>query len=630
MNPKRWNIAPPDPAAPDLASRLKTSPLIAQALLNRHLSEPDDCQAFLRPTLNHLHRPEELAGLTRAAERIARAIGDREKIVIYGDYDVDGITATAILWHAIRTLGGTADYYIPHRIDEGYGLNTQAIQNLCAQGARLIISVDCGITALDPAAAATACGVDLIITDHHEWRSIPADERADDPGTAGIGSDRPELKEAERGHFSLPTPPLATCPTSPFLVPHLPKCYAIVHPRLPGGSVPYQNPALCGAGVAYKLAWGIGMAVCGGRKVSDAFRSFLIDATALAALGTIADVVPLVGENRTLAHFGLGGLKQSKLVGIRALIASAGLTGQDLDSFDVGFRLGPRLNASGRMGHARLAVEMLTSASAAKAAETASFLESQNRDRQATEKQILEQAIAQVTELKLDADGCCAIVLGHEQWHPGVIGIVASRIVERYHRPAIMVSLRDGHGQGSGRSINGFHLARALAACSDCLETHGGHEMAAGLKVRGDRFEEFRRRFCDYAASVITPGQLVPELQLDAIAQFPQFNEGLVRDLHRLGPFGPQNRRPVFCVRGVEVTLPARRVGRAGDHLQMQVRQGRNTLKCIAFNFGAMEPQLKPGTTVDLAVEPTVNEYNGRRDIQLEIKDIQFTPPGPR
>ena len=358
--------------------------------------------------------------------------------------------------------------------------------------------------------------------------------------------------------------------------------------------------------------------------MSDAFRSFLIDATALAALGTIADVVPLVGENRTLAHFGLGGLKQSKLVGVRALIASAGLTGQDLDSFDVGFRLGPRLNASGRMGHARLAVEMLTSADAAKAAEIAAFLESQNRDRQATEKQILEQAIGQVTDLKLDADGRCAIVLGHDQWHPGVIGIVASRIVERYHRPAIMVSLQNGHGQGSGRSIAGFHLARALQACTDCLEVHGGHEMAAGLKVRGDRFEEFRRRFCEHAASVIKPEQLVPELRLDAVADFQQFNEGLVRDLHRLGPFGPGNRRPVLCVRGVEVTLPARRVGRAGDHLQMQVRQGRNTLKCIAFNFGAMEPHLKPGTRVDLAVEPTLNEFNGRRNVELEVKDIRF------
>ena len=216
------------------------------------------------------------------------------------------------------------------------------------------------------------------------------------------------------------------------------------------------------------------------------------------------------------------------------------------------------------------------------------------------------------------------IVLGHDQWHPGVIGIVASRIVERYHRPAIMVSLQNGHGQGSGRSIAGFHLARALQACTDCLEAHGGHEMAAGLKVHRDRFEEFRRRFCQHAASVITRDQLMPELRLDAVAEFHQFNEGLVRDMQRLGPFGPGNRRPVFCVRGVEVTLPARRVGKTGDHLQLQVRQGRSSLKCIGFSFGPMEPHLKPGTIVDLAVEPTINDYNGRREIQLEIKDMQF------
>ncbi len=274
--PKRWSIAPPHPGCADLAARLKVSPLIAQMLLNRGIFVPDDCHAFLRPSLGLLHAPETIPGLTRAADRIARAVRDREKIVIYGDYDVDGITATAILWHAVRTLGGVVDYYIPHRIDEGYGLNAEAVGQICDEGARVIVTVDCGVTAIEPAKIARERGVDLIITDHHEWREAEAPAAA--PSTA------------------LPGGPHAAEPL-------LPDCYAIVHPRLPGPGAPYGNPSLCGAGVAYKLAWGIGVAMSGSRKVSDAFRPFLLDATALAALGTIADVVPLVGENRALAHY---------------------------------------------------------------------------------------------------------------------------------------------------------------------------------------------------------------------------------------------------------------------------------------------------------------------------------------
>jgi single-stranded-DNA-specific exonuclease len=593
---RRWNIAPPHPAAADLASRLKTSPLIGQILLNRGLTEPDACQAFLRPVLAQLHPPEQLAGLTRAAERIARAIRDGEKIVIYGDYDVDGITATSILWHAIRTLGGTVDYYIPNRIDEGYGLNSEAVRQVCDQGAKLIITVDCGITAVEQAKVAAEKGVDLIITDHHEWH---------EGEQHGDGADASAAASA----------------------PHLPDCFVIVHPRLPLDGIAYPNPVLCGAGVAYKLAWGVGVAVCGSRKVSDEFRKFLLDATALTALGTVADVVPLVGENRSVTHFGLGGLKKSTLVGIRALIASAGLTGQNLDSFDVGFKLAPRLNACGRMGHAALAVEMLTTADEARAAEIATFLEGQNRQRQSIEKKILEQAFAQVAELKMDGDGQCGIVLGHEQWHPGVIGIVASRIVDKFHRPAVMVALQNGHGQGSGRSISGFHLAKALHACSRHLESHGGHEMAAGLKVRSENFESFRQSFCEHAAAVLKPEQLVPELKLDAVAELSQFTEALVHDLQRLGPFGHGNRKPVLCCRGVEVAT-SRRVGQAGDHLQLHVRQGNTMIRGIAFGYGPMDSRLGPGTAVDLAVEPRINEFNGRRNVELEVKDVQFPKEG--
>lgn len=602
--PKRWNIAPPQPAAQELAGRLKISPLIAQILLNRGLSEPEDCRGFLSPSLKCLHDPSSLANLGLAAGRIAKAIRDGEKIVIYGDYDVDGITATAILWHAIRLLEGQVEFYIPHRIEEGYGLNAEAIAQICDAGAKLIVTVDCGVTAIEQAAIARERGVDLIITDHHEWR---------ESGAGGQGS------EIGKDFPADPRPPNPDSPR-----PHLPDCHAIVHPRLPHNGPAYPNPHLCGAGVAFKLAWGIGLAMSGGARVSESFRAYLVEATALAALGTIADVVPLVGENRILAAFGLGGLKQSNLTGIKALIESSGLTGKKLDSYHVGFLLAPRLNACGRMGHARLAVEMLTQADAQKAAEIATYLEQQNRRRQTIEKQILQQALNQVTEMGLDSDECRAIVLGAEGWHAGVIGIVASRLVDRLNRPAIMVAMTNGHGQGSARSIAGFHLTRALQACGEHLQTFGGHEMAAGLKIQTSKFEDFRQAFCAHANRMVQPEMLIPELRIECLAELQNITEALVNDLKRLGPFGHGNRKPLLCCRGLQIAAPPRRVGKTGDHLQLMVRQGDSRMKCIAFNYGRLFDRLPSGTTIDLAVEPTINEFNGRVSVELEVKDLQF------
>jgi single-stranded-DNA-specific exonuclease len=575
--PKRWSIAEPHALAHELATRLRTSPVIAQVLLNRGLREPQECQDFLRPSLKCLHDPAAIPNLTHAAGRIAQAIGNGEKIVIYGDYDVDGITATSILWHAITNLGGNVDFYIPHRIDEGYGLNTQAIADICDGGAKLIVTVDCGVTAVEQAKVARDRGVDLIITDHHDWH--------DDA---------------------------------------LPECYAIVHPRLPSAAPAYPNPHLCGAGVAFKLAWGIGQAISGGAKVTDAFRTLLVEATALAALGTIADVVPLVGENRILAAFGLSGLKQSKLVGIRALIESAGLTGQKLDSYHVGFLLAPRLNACGRMGHARLAVEMLTRADVPRAMEIATYLEQQNRERQAIERTILDEALAQVIEQKLDGDDCRAIVLAGQGWHPGVIGIVASRLVDRFNRPTIVIALNGETGQGSGRSIPGFHLTKALEACAAHLEAYGGHEMAAGMKIRPESLDAFRRTFCEYASSILQPEQLIAELKLDGLADLRQVTTALVGDLQRLGPFGHGNRKPLLVCKGLELAGPPRRVGKTGDHLQLYVKQGSDTIKCIAFGHGSLFDRLQPGVVLDVAFEPTLNEFNGRVSVELTVKDVQF------
>jgi single-stranded-DNA-specific exonuclease len=585
MKPRRWNVAPADERARELADRLRCSAVVAQVLLNRGLVETDDCQSFLQPNLRCLLEPSLIPGLTEGAACVARAIRERKPIVIYGDYDVDGITATAILWHAIRMLGGDVRYYIPHRVDEGYGLNTDAIRQLAAEGAKLILTVDCGVTAVEPADVARELGVELVISDHHEWKEIVA--------------------EGE----------------SP--IPLLPNATSIVHPRLPCDK-PYPNPHLCGAGVAFKLAWGIGQAISGASRVNETLKSFLIEALALAALGTIADVVPLVGENRILAHFGLGGLKKSKLTGIRALIASSKLDGQNIDSYHVGFLLAPRLNACGRMGHARLAVEMLTDASEERAIEIANYLESQNRQRQSTERSIVERALEQIDQLKMIENGWRAIVVGDREWHAGVIGIVASRLVDRFHRPAIVVGLGDEIGQGSGRSVDGFHLSRALQAVTHTLESHGGHEMAAGLKVLPANFEAFRQAFVAHVNETLDPTLMIPELRLDCDADLKHISEALVHDLARLGPFGRGNPRPVILCRNLSLTAAPRKVGKTGDHLQLYVKQNGAVMKAIAFGAGSLFEKLREGTIVNLACLPQVNEFNGYRSVELEVKDLQI------
>jgi single-stranded-DNA-specific exonuclease len=532
-----------------------------------------------------LHEPMSLPGMAGATERLARAVRDGELIAIYGDYDVDGITASTILYHTLTSLGARVRTYIPHRIEEGYGLNSDAVARLCDEGARLLVTVDCGVTALGPAAVARERGVDVVITDHHEWKVGPAGE------------------------------------------PVFPEAVAIVHPRLPGGGgtgggQAYGNPHLCGAGVAFKLAWGVGQAIHGAR-VAETFKHLLVEMTALAALGTIADVVPLVGENRVIASFGLSCLPRSRIVGIEALISSAGLDGEKLDAFDVGFRLAPRLNAAGRMGHAELALEMLTTATADRAGEIAAYLEKQNRDRQETERRTLTEVMEEINRLGDDAESCAAILVGKRGWHPGVIGIVASRVVDRLHRPTVLVAVgEEGLGSGSGRSISGFHLARALGACGDLLESHGGHEMAAGLKVREDRLGDLRERFQQHARQVLSPEQLVPELKLECEAGLGQMTAKLVEELTRLGPFGHGNRRPVLACRGVEVT-GTRRVGRTGEHLQLTLRQDGRVMKGIAFSRGDLADELRVGERVDLAVEPDLNEWNGRVSVEVLVKDVR-------
>jgi single-stranded-DNA-specific exonuclease len=579
--PKDWLIPPPHPHRDALAAALRVSPVVAQVLLNRGITDADAARQFLKPAASDLLPPEALPGAARAAERIAAGIAAGEKIVLFGDYDVDGITGVSILWHCLRLAGAEPGFYIPHRLEEGYGISLEAIETLAGDGARLVVTVDCGVTAAEPAHLARQGNIELIITDHHAPHTDP--------------SGRPELPEA-----------------------------MIVHPAIPSDGRAYPNPHLSGAGVALKLAWAIAQRISGSEKVAPRFREFLIEAMGLAALGTIADIVPLVGENRIIAHHGLAGLPQSKLPGIRALIESAGLAGKRLEGYDIGFKLAPRLNAIGRMGHARLAVEMLTRADPAEATKIARNLEQQNRARQTLERKIAFEAETMVVEQKQNSDAVRGIVLAAQGWHAGVIGIVASRITEQFGRPTVMIALENGAGQGSARSIRNFPLHEVLGACREHLLTYGGHAMAAGLRIEADRVAAFREAFQRRAAQLLTPADLAPRLRLDDVIGLGQLDLQLVNDLARLEPFGAGNPAARLASDWLTVVGEPRAVGSSGTHLQLTLGDGVRQCKAIAFGQARLKTELLDHRKCRVAFEPIINEWNGRRSVEMQVLDFQF------
>lgn len=566
-----WIIAPPHPDRDTLANTARVSPLLAQVLLSRGVESASAAMAFLQPKFTQLNPPEDLPGAVKAADRILAAIEARKKIVIYGDYDVDGVTGTAILWHAIRLAGGEVSFYIPSRMDEGYGLNGDALRQLHGDGAQLVISVDCGITAVEEAQLANDLGLELIITDHHQ--------------------------------------PQAT----------LPPVETIVHPTAIGDS---PNPDLCGAAVALKVAWALGQKCTGAGRVTKEWAEYLQDATAFAALGLIADVVPLTGENRVITTFGLKRLKQTNNYGLRALIDVSGLAEKgSYDDYDVGFKLAPRLNAVGRLGHARLAVELFTRAGHEQAQQIAETLDGQNRQRQSVEREIVKQAEAMVSELGFDRDGCRGIVLASSKWHAGVIGIVASRLVDRFHRPTVLIALEGEQGQGSGRSIRHFPLHEVLDACDEHLISHGGHAMAAGIKVTADRIDDFTEAFLNEAANRLTPQDLRPKLYLDDEVPLSLLQTDVVTTLNRLAPFGPGNPRVRLATQPVQLTGEPRAVGKGAAHLQFSVRDGNEIRKAIAFGRGRDIDQLTDHRELQLAFEPSINEWQGSRSVQLKVID---------
>lgn len=565
---KRWVLSPnPAPAGADLIGRI----FAARGL------DSDEGRKLLDCTLADLHDPATLPGVDRACERIMSALQANEQIVIYGDYDVDGITASAILYHTFIAIAGenaNVRTYVPHRLEEGYGLNAEAIESLADEGAKVIVSVDCGITAIHEANVAKQLGVDLIITDHHN------------PQTNG----------------------------------ELPDAFALVHPRLPGSAYPFGE--LCGAGVAYKLAWRLCVLADGSDKVSAAKRELLLEMLSFAALGTIADMVPLVGENRALTRFGLNRVQRSRFGGLRELVSASGLDGENIGTDDVGFRLGPRLNACGRMGHAAEAVELFTTAKGQHARQIAEGLHRQNLDRQNEERRIVEQAAKMAEDMGMTSPDRRAIVLMHESWHPGVVGIVCSRLVERFARPTILLCHQEGKLKGSGRSIPRFNLHSGLDACAGHLTTYGGHDMAAGLSMAPENYEAFANAFSDHAASLLTVEDLINELRVDTHALTSELTPASIGEIDKLRPFGQGNPRIRLLLRSVRIDRDPGVFGAKGKHLSLHLRHEGRAVRCIMWSGGHMRNELARGQLVDAVVTPHVSSFSG--EVEPVIEDWRF------
>jgi single-stranded-DNA-specific exonuclease len=539
--------------------------LVLTILAARGVVTDADVRSFLSPMLSEMLDPNMLTGMSAAVERLMTARLTKETVCIYGDYDVDGISGTCLLVSFLRACDFTCIYFIPNRFDDGYGLNAESIEQIIALGATLIVSVDCGITAVDEAGLCRLRGVDLIIVDHHTPKDV------------------------------------------------IPDACAVLNPLQPGCCYPFKS--LAGVGVAFNLLVTLRSTLrangaFAGREVPD-LRHWLD----LVALGTIADVVPLVGQNRMYAFHGLKQLSSSPKPGIIALKRVAGITGE-VSCGQVGFRLAPRLNAAGRMESAVPGVELLLSDDAEKSQLIADDLDFANNERQAVEKRIFDEADAMIRAAD-NASERRSIVLASTEWHQGVVGIVASRLVERYHRPTILIALTgDGLGKGSGRSIPGFHLLDALSSCSQHLDRFGGHRFAAGVTLRAENVAGFAEAFESTAHRMLTENDLTPILEIDAEVQPADVTKELALELKRLEPFGAGNPEPVLMMRSL--TVVERRVVGEG-HVRLRLKRDKHTFTAIAFRMAEREiPE-----QIDIAFFPEINEWKGSSTVQLRIKDLR-------
>lgn len=573
---KRWRIFPHDEGRiRALEKSAGITSIVAQLLLSRGVYDPSAATLFLEAKMTGLRDPDLLPGLSATADALHAAVQAKKKIVVYGDYDADGMTGTAILLRCLQQIGGEVSYYVPNRLDEGYGLSCDALSQLASRGAQVVVSVDCGIASLAEADHAKQIGLELYVTDHHEF--------------------------AER----------------------LPDAAGIVHPRLPGHSYPFGG--LCGAGVAFKLAWGICQRASQSKKVTPGLRDFLLSAVGLAAMGTVADMVPLVDENRILVRHGLNSLLHHPPLGIQKLLEVTKLHAKErLSSEDIGFTLAPRLNAAGRFGQAQLGVELLTTTSPERAQALAEYIHEINSSRESLERSIQLAAVKQAKE-EFDPENDAALVLAGRGWHAGVIGLVAGRVAEKFNRPVVLIAqdpLGIKPGTGSARTASGLNLHAALTACSEHLIGFGGHAAAAGLKVDDVRLEAFRAAFCEYAASELASAPPTAEIQIDAEGPLSQLTPQLVQQMEQLAPFGMGNPRPVLCATGVQLSEPPKRIGGGERHLALRLVQHRTAMRGVGFGFGDDAEELsKLNVPLDIAFRPVINDFGGRRNVEVQLVD---------
>jgi single-stranded-DNA-specific exonuclease len=554
----RWLVSPALTSQADRALS-EFPPLLRQVLFNRGYATPVEARAYLQAETVFDTSPFQLKDMERVAKRLQRALAAAEPIAIYGDYDVDGVTATALLVQVLRALGANVRAYIPNRFDEGYGLNVEALETLAAEGVKLVVSVDCGIRSLDEAVRARALGLDLIITDHHH----PAED--------------------------------------------LPPAYAIINPKQPGDVYPDKD--LAGVGVAYKIA----QVLLEGGPAADLLAASLD----LVALGTVADLAPLTGENRALVRRGLNQMRSTRRQGLFSLANVAGVSLASVNATHIGFMLGPRLNAAGRLESALAAYELLTTDQVTLAGDLAVKLDLQNRERQALTRRI--QAEAEALALAEDPEALLLFAV-HPDFNPGVVGLAAARLVEAYYRPAVVGQRGEEFTRCSCRSIPEFHITDALDRCRDLLVRHGGHAAAAGFTVRNENLEELKSRLKAIAAERLGSLDLRPTLTADAEVTLADLRPELLKHLDLIQPTGYGNPEAVFVSRGVQVKS-SRAVGSDGQHLKLTVSDGRLTFDAIGFRLGHLQANLPP--RLDLMYTFETNVYNGRTSLQLNLRDIK-------
>ncbi len=556
---KKWQICEINQdKVNEIKEQYNLSNLLATILVNKNITTKKDIELFLNPTRNDFYNPFLMNDMEIATNRIIKAMDNKEKVIIYGDYDVDGITSITVLKSFLCDIGLNADYYIPNRLEEGYGLNKNAIDKIYKQGYKLMITVDCGISAIEEIKYANSLGLEVIVTDHHE----PTEE--------------------------------------------LPKALAVIDNKRKDSTYPFRE--LAGVGVTFKLIQALGQKL---NLKEETYLKYLD----IVCVGTISDIVPLISENRVIAKLGLKLIKQTKNMGLRSIINSSGYN--QINSTTISFGVAPRINACGRMGKAEEALNLLLSKDIYEVNKLTQKLNEHNKERQEIEKNIFEDAVYKIEKNHLDKNR--TIVLAGKNWHHGVIGIVSSKITEMYFKPSILLSLEEGLGKGSGRSIPGFDLHDALMRCEDSIEKFGGHSMAVGIAVKEDNLNTFYKEFEKIAEEHKTE-EIIPIVNVDAKVELSEINKTMVEDLKELEPYGEANKMPVFAFKNVKID--SIRSLSEGKHLKLTLRENNQIVNAIGFNMGKLADEYRIGDKIDIAGVLEINTFNGVDNLQINIKDV--------